>query len=95
MPRYCNRLEDDLSEMRTFRNQTQGLDDDSEDIFLRFHRPYMPNTRAQAARITREEWKIHEPRIRELHEKGYTSEGAREVLRHETRDRGGGSFCPS
>jgi hypothetical protein len=75
--------------MRTFRNATRELDNDTFGRDLWVRKPYKPNLRLQAARISKEEWLKHEARIRELHAEGYTSERARQILRNES------SFNPS
>src|SRR5947207_15811056 len=75
--------------MRTFRNATRELDSDTFGRDFWVHKPYKPNLRAQAARISKDEWQKYEPRIRELHAEGYTSEKSRQTLRNES------SFNPS
>lgn len=75
--------------MRTFRNATRELDNDTFGRDFWVHKPYKPNLRVQASRISKEEWHKHEARIRELHAEGYTSESARQILRNES------SFNPS
>jgi hypothetical protein len=56
--------------------------------------PYIPNVRAHAPRISKDEWQKHEARIRELHKEGCTSERARQILRDESQDISG-CFNPS
>jgi hypothetical protein len=58
------------------------------------HKPYKPNLRAQAPRISKEEWQKHETRIRELHAEGCTNERARQILRNEAQG-ANGCFSPS
>ena len=71
--------------MRTFRNATRELDNDTlgEDLWV--HKPYIPKVRVQAARIPKEDWQKHEARIRQLHAEGYTSESARQIIRNESQ----------
>jgi hypothetical protein len=87
-------LESNTATMRTFRNATRELDNDTFGGDFWIHKPYKPNLRAQAPRISKEEWQKHEARIRELHAEGYTSERARQILRNESQD-ANGCFSPS
>lgn len=80
--------------MRTFRNATRELDNDTFGSAFWVHKPYKPTLRVQATRISKEEWQKHEARIRELHAEGCTSERARQILRNESHD-ANGSFNPS
>jgi hypothetical protein len=80
--------------MRTFRNATRELDNDTFGSDFWVHKPYKPNLRVQAPRISKEEWQKHEARIRELHAAGCTNEVARETLRNETQG-ANGCFNPS
>jgi len=80
--------------MRTFRNATRELDNDTFGGDFWVHKPYKPNLRAQAPRISKEEWQKHETRIRELHAEGCTNERARQILRNETQG-ANGCFSPS
>jgi hypothetical protein len=80
--------------MRTFRNATRELDNDTFGGDFWVHKPYKPNLRVQAPRISKEEWQKHETRIRELHAEGCTNERAREILRNETQG-ANGCFSPS
>jgi hypothetical protein len=80
--------------MRTFRNATRELDNDTFGGDLWVHKPYKPYLRVQAARISKEEWQKYEARIRELHAEGLTSERARQILRNESQV-ANDSFNPS
>ena len=80
--------------MRTFRNATRELDNDTFGGDFWVHKPYKPNLRVQAPRISKEEWQKHETRIRELHAEGCTNERARQILRNETQG-ANGCFSPS
>jgi hypothetical protein len=80
--------------MRTFRNATRELDNDTFGGDFWVHKPYKPNLRAQAPRISKEEWQKHETRIRELHAEGCTNERARQILRNEAQG-ANGCFSPS
>jgi hypothetical protein len=80
--------------MRTFRNATRELDNDTFGGDFWVHKPYKPNLRVQAPRISKEEWQKHEARIRELHAEGCTNERARQILRNETQG-ANGCFSPS
>jgi hypothetical protein len=80
--------------MRTFRNATRELDNDTFGGDFWVHKPYKPNLRVHAARISKEEWRKHETRIRELHAEGCTSEKARQILRNESQI-ANGPFNPS